>query len=1184
MFASPAAYSAHPFGAGGHLSPDGPTHGAFFPPPYPGGPQSVPMARQVSMASTVSPLTPVAPSALASPFFPASAAPVLLPARPPSLSYAVPPHQHQPHPYRSTPQDAPPRRTTLHASAPSFHLPYGSGRPFVPSSAPPPRGHGKRESVSIAALRAGDDPLRSLTLSRATSASPATSSRRDEPKRKKVVVRLPREVSSSEDDDSEGESARARRPRSLIQRAPLSAQTREAVDANQTAAADDVDVAARGPHPDEVKVKELPPALDVYLPGKDAWEEVWDAFEQEMTEQHGDCVRLPCSLDASCSAADGFETSSQDLRRPTFLPAPPASFEDLFPRRAEHGRTVSLFARSAASLPPRLQSVLDSVRRSGSGHGPSLSLSFPSSIPLPRSPSLGSPVALSRAPSGSSSRLTPFAASFVPSSSNLEAAAATSLPRSPLSSPQQVLRPLAKSPVTVVGEKLAPVQERDPGSGRDEDEDSAPARDEDAVEAAGTAINVGSREAAQATEPLELVAPVERAELVETVRAVEQSAGAPTSEGADGVQLATPQVDESEVERTPDARRGSPPSRRASGVSAKTDHTGVASLSESGRSWTDGSDVDEQRGSGATDAQAGGKRSCGESPRLSHDLSRALSELGTLEAPEAALLPLLPAINVDEADLSDVSQYGDAELSADEYSNPSDEEAARKRAVARARPPPQASHLATGVTDDADDEDGKPLALLALKTPVHTQLEAQSSVGQSDVEDSAAKVPDHKVNPSFSFPPRSPNTSPIKPRTAASIPLPDSSPPSSSSESPQLGSLDFGRTGLPSISDSTFRRPSGDPLSPESPAFGPFGQPGSLTVSLSPAPGTPSVSLAPTLVANVDVSRPRTTSTQGSVLKPTAPEFKESLSSSLPASFGNAGQVSFDFRPPTEAPSLSFSAPEAAAREAAAPPARHVSGSHGPLPPIPLTTVAPHVPGAKRQKGDGGEWVPAIASEPMQRVVSAPVLAHPQPRRPLPEPPRAFEHESSLEGDGGQVEILLDPAGDQGEVSEDLGSRSFMSSFSVDDPLPEQYAPVHPVARRRTAGDGPAMRAAPHPSVSGLGHGFRPPDLPSYAAREHEAQVSPARMGDPRARVDRGERQESVDIALPSSLRAKSKAIALRQARPSVRTAVFVLSSPAFTDLLWLPNRPCTPSMTPSTARLRRQARSSSPARRRASS
>ncbi|KPV73525.1 uncharacterized protein RHOBADRAFT_54741 [Rhodotorula graminis WP1] len=988
MFASPAAYSGHPFGAAGMLSPEALPHGSVSGP------------------------------------------------------------------------------STHGAAAPA------SPRSFLSSSAPPPRGHGKRESVSVSALRVGDDPLRSPTLSRATSASPATSSRRDEPRRKKVVVCIPRERSTGDNDDADGEGtvSRVEERASATRRVPLSAKERGEVLARVEAVDGGAVVASRPQHEDEVKQSELPPMIDVYLPGKDAWEEVWDQFEE-------------------------------GNRRPAFLSSPaPPSPDTLFPRRAGHGRTASLFASPSAHLPPRLQSVVDSVRRVGGGHAPTLSLSLPTSLATLRTTPLAtmrssafpspSPTSTSTSPvpalggNATSSRgLTPLADSFVPSAAatRLRAAASTALPCSPSSSPERARLVVAVPHDEQGDERLVA---------------HGPSRPLTEANVSGALVDVDER--------LDLEGDV-----------------AQRPDAHDVVELG--------AERTHDGRRRTARSRSASGVSTRTDHTGVASLSGSAPSWTNASEEEDKTSSC-------GRAGRGHAPALSHELSRALTDLGSLDAhePDEAPRPVAARTASEPAAVeigaSDNSQDGDGELSASEYGKLSDAGAADERAARRARPTRQ--HPSTAST--TDDEDDKPLAMLALRPPPSPLFQAPTEVDRTDHEDSSVKPPQHKVNLAFAFPPRSSSDSPGKVRRqAAEVALPDSSPASSAQASPQLGSFDFVDSAPHSVGGLSFRRrKSAAPSSSSSVeiAFGPFGEPGSLAVSPSALPETPPVPHGDR-PATDGASRTSTSSTSSTrpALKATAADFQPSLPTGLPTSFGISSASSFDFLPPADAPIL----PSSASMPPLPAPTRHVSGSRGPLPPIPLTTVTPHSSALKRRKGDDGDWLPAIEPSSSQHLVSTPLLAHPQPRRPLPDPPSAFEYDDpSLERDAGDVEILREE-GDEAEDQEDSGSRSFMSSLSVDDPLPEQYAPARPIgAKRPVARDAStsrpfSLRAAPSLSADGRVLGFRRGGpSPGASAVAPEAQVSPARMGDPRAA-----REDSVDIALPSSLRAKSKAIPLGAAR-----------------------------------------------------
>jgi hypothetical protein len=149
------------------------------------------------------------------------------------------------------------------------------------------------------------------------------------------------------------------------------------------------------------------------------------------------------------------------------------------------------------------------------------------------------------------------------------------------------------------------------------------------------------------------------------------------------------------------------PSRRTSMMSSKTDRTGVASQSDGFEGLED--EVEEL----VSDAESPQKLPLDEAstrssndtnPSLGQELSRALSDLGSISvvphpltsSPSLPVLPTLPAIEIhgDETqgagyDASDDSDWDEEvekeELSQSDYSNPSDEENARRRALTRVR-------------------------------------------------------------------------------------------------------------------------------------------------------------------------------------------------------------------------------------------------------------------------------------------------------------------------------------------------------------------------------------------------------------------------------------------------------------------------------------------------------------------
>ncbi|BGO93812.1 hypothetical protein NBRC10512_004601 [Rhodotorula toruloides] len=1016
-YASPATYGSTPFASGGMLSPPGLDSGRPFAGAHSsessgwegawqgGAPTTLGVGRTTSFSSTGSPLTPVNPSVLSSAFFPQSGM-THSTMHHPSSAPRLPPHPHS-HPQ----QPGPPRKTTLHASTPSFYPGQYSHPPrsTFPRDQRVPNASRRSDSVSF---RPGDDPLRSPTLARRASASPATSSvsiKKDEPKKRKIVVRLPRETLTDDEDDSE---QRARL--SIFARAPLTNDERETVvqrmdaDARESVALEADELVGRASHPDEVKMAGLPESIDVYLPGKSAWEEVWDTFEEDMKEKHGHV----------------------DLRRPAFLPPSRAStlafsFDSLLSsRRPGHGRTASLFTSPSQLLPPRLRNALDGVKRASSGHASSLSLSFAGGFDAFRSPLTGSTTAVTSpgaiSPLSGSTRLTPFAPAFVPSST-LATAVATPLPTSP-----------------------APVKDASSLSSKEAKEGQK------SVEAASNddgGAEVGAEEEeAVGTTSLDVLVSVE---------------------GIKGGFVEEDKKQALVLHSMDDSDKRSPPSRRTSGMSTKTDRTGVAS------DWT-GSDIDSLRSPSLSPKQP--------RPDLSTELSRALEELGPLDSPEQ--LPALPIAQVSvqsppDAE-SDNSQYGDGELSDNEHGEDGDEHGRESGSPRRLR-----SKLSAGSAGFARPAGSH------RKVNSELLFEAPSDVDRpSQNEDSPAEASFHRVKQNFEFPPRSAHSSPRKVSDAAAVALPSS---------PESARDEYGLPSLPPLG--TFGGPVD--LSPTDRLdFGTFGQPGSLAVS------------------------PITGSSQGwrpsSTLDAAASEFRPStgrlnaFASDFVPSLDGAAAAPLD---PISPSTATYFRPEANETP------RRISGSHGPLPPLPLT--ASKIPSTTSYL-DADALGPVSSS--MRRVISAPVLVHPQPRRPLPSPPLYMSTPPRYTGYASaddDVELLREPGDERAEES-GFGNRSVAS---IDDPLPEQYAPIRPVLTKE-----PVPRAVP-----AIKNG---PRLPQETTA---GQASPARMGDPRARM------ESIDVALPTIAREMGRAVPLEQRPQSTGDACSVIEidddqTASFTD------------------------------------
>ncbi|GAA6029006.1 hypothetical protein JCM8097_001548 [Rhodosporidiobolus ruineniae] len=1251
-----------------------------------------------------------------------------------------------------------PLRTKLHASTPSFHPsfpPSFAGPPpqqqhqqqHRPAHHPQPslsglvsvggrpfRHPGRTESISIRPQQ--QQALLSPTLSRAASASPALSAAEvptaASGKKKKIVVKLPREAFKPE---GEGEEADPdpRRP-STITRRPLSPSARADILAAQAC-----DLGASGSsslEPDELvgrlpsfdeeaqerappSVRGLPETLEVYVPGREGWEEVWEGWVSETTEKWGYFdLRKPPFLAPT-------RQSSTHLRLPSVSsPYSPSSPHSPLSRsgfstptssnpNAKHARPASLFSATPASLPPRLQSVLEGLRRptgtNGGGHGSSLSLSsfaagaagglaalrersglggLTSSGGGATSPSSGA--------NGGEKRLTPLARSFTMPGFGSATATPTPTPSGSGGSVTEEVyvtaaerTPLPESPVEAVVE----IEEKE-----EEEKPWRPSLKE-LGRGFGLGLGLGITEEDEEGAEEEEEDPTGGLEVDEDVAL---AALAAVSNGAQ-------------------ARARSPPSRRESTMSARTDRTGIASGSEDfSAAASSANEEEDDRMSMISSVEAGAsqhvevavvvdvgadlppvverdfvrsdsqspeehrtaKSSNDTNPSLSVELSRALSDLGPLDSLSAGrrpsfpslsgahslpLLPTLPAIEIhaDVDQESNASDWADAELSQSEYSDPSEEEEARARAVVRARSTRALKEEALKQQRAQQNQpahrlkfsDELDLPAFAVEGPGYTSgtgrasslavdpdsliFAAPTDIDLTDVEQETVEVEKggHRITRGFEFPPRSPGNSPVKkrsstPPSAHNTALPSSPESLSIAVQPELPPFQQFGSGL--FARRTSAASSAGSASDSLDAFGSFGHPGSLAASPSLPPSSPPKSGPTSAGLNPGASdfRPSgstfalqqqassaslgsgpgwgSTGKPGSLtvdsprLLPPSPAEPEQVEQRPPHLNALAHEfrplsaiVSFDFQPPADAPIYH---PEPVEQEQP----RRVSGSHGPLPPIPLTAVAPHSAAVKRIKVDGPRhdalggdeeephWLPSgPTSAPMQRVVSTPQLAHPQPRRPLPTPPvqhlqqQAAAHHSALvvDADQEEAELLLQHQSRSAGAASEAGEASMMS---MDDPLPEQYAPSNPVvgtkarsngfgsvrsarSRTTTADSAPeerirttsrpfSLRAAASFTHDGRVAGFQPSlgrsgglngirrraGLPSFETPRssidagkpvgeggRQGQASPARMGDPRAR------KESVDVALPSDARPMSKALPIPPKRATMGSDIF---------------------------------------------
>lgn len=157
-----------------------------------------------------------------------------------------------------------------------------------------------------------------------------------------------------------------------------------------------------------------------------------------------------------------------------------------------------------------------------------------------------------------------------------------------------------------------------------------------------------------------------------------------------------------------------------------------------------------------------------------------------------------------------------------------------------------------------------------------------------------------------------------------------------------------------------------------------------------------------------------------------------------------------------------------------------LSTGRRPLPPLPTASTCQHTRGQPQGAGGNRSLHPTIE------------LVHPQPRRPLPTPPIPMSSPSLSE------EVLeLSRGGQYAPASAAPGDMVNRSSLSLDDPLPEQYKPPTSFLRgpmaSATAGPayGSSMPLADHRGAEWV-----------TASPARAVEVSPARMGDPRALRD----------------------------------------------------------------------------------
>ncbi|GAA6063400.1 hypothetical protein JCM10212_002971 [Sporobolomyces blumeae] len=1040
-FSSPATYSPLPFGQGTTQYPLvphspavalDPTHFGFFPSgryahaqggaigygpgPTTGlgfgstiEPHAAMRSSSSSSYSSTSSFVPPAPAHLVAQLSP--------PAYPLSHHLFSPPLFHG----ASPPPPASPPRTKLDAHTPSFQ-PRLASRDLDPH-------HHRSTSLNVGVARVEPKrPVRSRrdhpTRKGSTSVSVrgiGTRPDEDVKVRKKIVVRVPVEgrVEAGQNETEGTQSRFGRNPLDERTR-KLKVEEMERDLEDGSVKLEEDELVGKVQHFDEVRLEQLPPTIDVFLPALYAWDEVWDGFVEDTKQRGGSFdIRKPDFLNGPASPVQ-----SQHRRSPSAFPLStcPSTQNHASPPHRTHTRGYSLFD-SPVGLPARLQTVLDnlSLRRNGSsspGHAPSASFAAPASRNV-SGPIDSSPVI--------EKRLTPFARTFtMPSWSNLIKTRAQGVPL-----------PDTDESLEEVEEKADGVDQavREPDSNQTND-----GLESSATPVAGSAVDHEPQDS----------------------KVHEIESDAPT----DPVVVFEMDDEPEGLETTEDR---SVPSRRTSGVSTKTDHTGVASISDGFSDVYPHLSVDHARSSsiGETGLSDRVLDSPEDSPvPLNMELSRALSDLGPLDvylppSPQDQETPAQgPLVLVEEGDANE-SDLADGESSEGDLSDKSDAEVesdGRQRALDSLgrlgfvgmqrdkREPVQTTKGSALSVEERNllfqapsDVDRSPTSKATPSSPLSEGVSGQGNSSGG-----------HRVNERFEFPARSPSVSPIKARPAA--PTTTSSSPSSSRRGSPLATV---RPLDPAAPGFAFTFGRSAPFSLDSPtAFGENGAPGPLASSPPPSTASPPPPPPPTLseaagakarlnpiapsfeptyhqplrakpsfnsasvwglndsLPSTRIIRPEPRRPPPSIL---SDDFIERLSTPVLAEA--APTRSFDFQPPSYAPTL----PQPITQSLPGP--RRVS--HGPLPPIPSSSSP--ASWMKRQKLDGG----FEDKTPLARAVSHPNIA---PRRPLPTPPL--------------VSTSQPPSGDENAATSDVNlDYGSLSIVSLEDPLPPQYKPGHPVPR-----------------------------------------------------------------------------------------------------------------------------------------
>lgn len=519
-----------------------------------------------------------------------------------------------------------------------------------------------------------------------------------------------------------------------------------------------------------------------------------------------------------------------------------------------------------------------------------------------------------------------------------------------------------------------------------------------------------------------------------------------------------------------------PPSRRMSRESTKT---GVASLSDEMLS----ADSDDQSGEEIVTNPFDEERRA--AFRQQH-LHRGSLGTEALEARRRGRPVGLGIRHGDEENEYDASEDGEGdELSEDEYSNPSEEERAKVRAEVRSRtreilrkevdsqqrlavPKSPDDHI---LFEAPSDIDRSPVVADAPAPPSQPLIEAV-------VASASAEKGAHRVTANFQFPPPTPPRPTTASGTLVDANAAEVAPVATVSRSASLNvdapEFVFGQTPsaapkktILTISPTFGRHSSANSLG--STFFADGGRPGSL------AGDSPALSPAPELTPSPPPASALSISPFAPVFVPTNPDPPSAQPS--PEEELLRGEAEVEPTGPDVPSSVSpVSLPSTA-------PTLHRKTSRGPLPPIPLTTVASSNANAKRLKVDSDSSTTSLAG-----------------RGPLPIPPLPQE-EQDLPKDQDHSLVSNGNASESDGPSSNLG-RSFTASGR---PFTLRPTPTI-VTDSRILGLGPPRR----------------PAIPSFNSEPGSSNSSKD------LQLDANERKMSLDdIALPSIYRPKSKAIAI---------------------------------------------------------